>query len=74
MLVGDLIYNDDFDVNCNVHVWKCTPETCWGESGSELIWSTEQNGSNKPLDALLDKEVRYMTIDAENMAIVIEVY
>ena len=32
MLVGDLIYNDDFDVNCNFDIYDCSDDKDWSEA------------------------------------------
>ena len=73
MLVGDLIYNDDFDCNCNYEIYDCTEDDqCW-TSGAKLIFSTKGNGFKKPLNSILDMQIRYITINISEMAIVIEV-
>lgn len=70
MLVGDLIYNDDFDCNCNYEVYDCTEDgKQWGD-GAELIFSTKVKGFTKPLDSILDMKIKYITTN-EN-AIIIE--
>lgn len=44
MLVGDLVYNDNFDCNCNYEVYDCTEDgKQWGD-GAEPIFSTKVNG------------------------------
>lgn len=69
MLVGDFIYNDDFDVNCNVAVYDCTEDDVdWHTA--EKIYETFVNKS-KPLDAIMDMKIKYVTID-NNHTIVIE--
>lgn len=70
MLVGDLVYNDNFDCNCNYEIYDCTEEgKQWGD-GAELIFSTNVNGFKKPLSSVLDMKIKYITTN-EN-AIVIE--
>ena len=70
MLVGDLVYNDDFDCNCNYEVYDCTEDgKQWGD-GAELIFSTKVNGFTKPLNSILDMKIKYITTN--EMAIVIE--
>ncbi len=70
MLVGDLIYNDDFDCNCNYEIYDCTEDgKQWGD-GAELIFSTIINGFKKPLNSVLDMKIKYITTN-EN-AIIIE--
>lgn len=43
MLVGDLVYSDDFDCNCNYAIYDCTDGTQYGD-GAECIFSTAENG------------------------------
>lgn len=70
MLVGDLVYNDNFDCNCNYEIYDCTEEgKQWGD-GAELIFSTKINGFKKPLISVLDMKIKYITTN-EN-AIIIE--
>lgn len=69
MLVGDIIYNDDFDANLNYAIYDC-PKGCekvWRES--DEIWSTLKNGYGKPLDKILDRQVGYITI-SDNILII----
>ena len=71
MLVGDLIYNDDFDCNCNVDIYDCTEENAqWGEGGKK-IYSTNSD-HHKPLDAILDMKIKYITVDIKTCSIVVE--
>ena len=70
MLVGDLIYNDDFDCNCNYEVYDCAEDgKQWGD-GAELVFSTSVNGFKKPLNSVLDMKIKYITTN--NNAIIIE--
>lgn len=70
MLVGDLVYNDDFGCNCNYEIYDCTEEgKQWGD-GAELIFSTKTKGFRKPLDCILDMKIKYITTN--EMTIVIE--
>lgn len=70
MLVSDLVYNDDFDCNCNYEIYDCTEEgKQWGD-GAEVIFSTKTDGLKKPSDAILDMKIKYITTN-EN-AIIIE--
>lgn len=70
MLVGDFIYNDNFDVNCNVAVYDCTEDDVdWNTA--EKIYETFVNKS-KPLDKILDMKIKYITLDVDNMTIVVE--
>lgn len=67
LTVGDVIFNDHFDFNANYAVYKCKPNTCWNEN--EPIVSTLKDGYNKPLDAILDMKIDYMTI-SDNILII----
>ena len=70
MLVGDLVYNDDFDCNCNYEIYDCTEDgKQWGD-GAELIFSTKVDGFRKPLDRILDMRIKYIT--TSEMTIIIE--
>ena len=70
MLVGDLVYNNDFDCNCNYEIYDCTEDgTQWGD-GAKLICSTKVNGFKKPLDSILDMKIKYIT--TSELTIIIE--
>jgi hypothetical protein len=61
MLVGDLVYNNDFDCNCNYEIYDCTEDgKQWGNS-TELIFSTKVDEFKKPLDSILDMKIKYIT-------------
>ena len=66
MLVGDLVYNDDFD--CNYRIYDCT-EKQWAD-GAPIVFSTKIDGFTKPLNSILDMTIKYITVN-EN-AIIIE--
>lgn len=69
MLVGDLVYNDNLDFDCNYEIYDCTEEDRqWGD-GAELIFSTKTKGFRKPLDCILDMKIKYIT--TSEMAIII---
>ena len=69
MLVGDLVYNDNFDCNCNYEIYDCTEDgRQWGD-GAELIFSTKVNGFKKPLDSILDMEIKYITTSERTIII-----
>lgn len=69
MLVGDLIYNDDFDANLDYAIYDCTEDgKQW--HNAEVIHSTKENNHRKPLDRILDMKVKYLTI--ENNCLIIE--
>lgn len=68
MLVGDLIYNDNFDCNCNYAIYDCTEGGVhWDEA--KIIHSTMQHGYSKPKDAILDMKIKYITT-SDNILIV----
>ena len=69
MLVGDLLYNNDFDCNCNYEIYDCTEEgKTWHDA--EMIFSTRREGYYvKPLDSILDMKIKYITTD---LGIIIE--
>ena len=70
MLVGDLVYNDSFDCDCNYEIYDCTEEgKQWGD-GAELVFSTRVDGYKKPLDSILDMKIKYIT--TSEMTIIIE--
>ena len=70
MLVGDLVYSDDFDCNCNYDIYDCTEAGKQYGDGAELILSTKRNGFRKPLDRILDMKIKYIT--TQDSTIVIE--
>lgn len=70
MVVGDLVYNDDFDCNCNYDIYDCAKDGKQYADGAELIFSTKRDGFNKPLDYILDMKIKYITI--QDSTIVIE--
>lgn len=69
MLVGDLIYNDDFDVNCNFDIYDCSGDKDWSEAN---LIHTNINNHEKPLDEILDMKIKYITFDTKRNSIVIE--
>lgn len=71
MLVGDLVYNDNFDCNCNYAIYDATEGKQWAD-GAKCLFSTLRDGWNKPLDTILDMHIRYITTDRNNGCLVIE--
>ena len=67
MLVGNLVYNDNFDCNCNYEIYDCTNAESWHEA--KCIFSTKVDGWHKPLDSILDMEIAYITTN-DNMIII----
>ena len=70
MLVGDLVYNDYFDCDCNYRVYDCTAEDTHYDKGAKCIYDAVRDGNRKPLDAVLDMQVLYLTVT--NNCIIIE--
>lgn len=70
MTVGDVIYNDQFDFNANWAIYKCKSGQCWHDFDEPFL-STLKNGYDKPLDAVLDMPISYLTIN--NNILIIEV-
>ena len=68
MLVGDLVYNNEFDVNCYYEIYDCTDSECWHEA--ECIFNREIDGWSKPMDWILDMKIKYITTHDD--AIIIE--
>lgn len=67
MLVGDLIYNGDFDCNCNCEIYDCTEDGITWHEAPKIYF---HNGSYiKPLDSILDMKIKYITTD-DNMIII----
>lgn len=62
MLVGDLVYNDYFDCDCNHRVYDCTAEDTHYDNGVKCIYDAVRDGNRKPLDAVLDMQVLYLTV------------
>ena len=62
MLVGDLVYNDYFDCDCSCKVYDCTTADDHYNSGAACIYYTVRDGNRKPLDAVLDMQVLYLTV------------
>lgn len=69
MLVGDLIYNDYFDCDCNCKIYDCTHDDAHYNNGAKCIYDMAREGYHKPLDKILDMQVSYITI-VENHLII----
>ncbi len=65
MLVGDLVYNDDFDINTNYAVFDCSGNTeeTWHEK--EAVFDSRRDGWHKPLAAILDLKIKCITTDGD---------
>lgn len=68
MVLGDVVYNNDFDTNLHYKVFHGV----WDDDGT-MLWNTLENGYDKPSDALLNRKIVYMTIDIDEGSLVIEV-
>ena len=67
MLVGDLIWNNNFDCNCNFAIYDCSDGKSWHEV--KEVYSTKANGWHKPLDEVLDMEIIYITTNNDVLII-----
>ena len=67
MLVGDIVYNDNFDFNANYAIYEYKASKPWYEL--EPVFSTMKDGFIKPLDRILDMKVVYVTISGEVLII-----
>lgn len=59
MVVGDLVYNDDFDCIFDYKI----------HDGAEIIFNTRVDRFKKPLDSILDMKIKCITIE-ENLIII----
>lgn len=64
LLVGDLIYNDELELNCNYVVYDCRYSDFW----QEVLYDSEVD-KFKPLDIILDMRVKCITV-SENKLII----
>ena len=62
VLVGDLVYNNDFDCNCNYEIYDCTEDGKQYGDGADIIFSTKNDSSIKPSDSILDMKIKYITV------------
>lgn len=62
MLVEDLVYNDNFDCDCNYKVYDCTAEDTHYDNGAKCIYDAVREGNRKPLNAILDMQLTYLTV------------
>ena len=69
MLVRDLVYNDEFDCNCNYKIYDCTEDGKQYGDGAEVIFSTKTDGFRKPLNEILDMKIKYITTDVYTIII-----
>ena len=69
LLVGDLVYNNYFDCNCNYEIYDCTEDGLQYGDGAEIIFSTKIDGYHKPKDEILDMKIKYITTDKYTIVI-----
>lgn len=69
MLVGDLIYNDEFDCNCNYEIYDCTEDGKQYGDGAKVIFSTKTDGFRKSLNEILNMKIKYITTDVYTIII-----
>lgn len=50
MLVGDLVYNDALDLECNYLIYE--------NSSKNVLVNTKKNGFHKPLASILDRQFK----------------
>lgn len=63
MLVGDLVYNLDFELNSNYYVYDCTDATkseSWRDAA--CVYNSEIDGWGEPPDEVFSMEICYLTI------------
>lgn len=60
---------NDIDCNCNYDIYDCSDGKQYGD-GAELIFCTQRDGFNKPLDRILDMKIKSIT--TQDSTIVIE--
>lgn len=65
MLVGDLVYNDDFDVNTNYAVFDYSDNTEKTWYDKDPVFDTRKDGRHKPPAAILDMKIKYITTDGD---------
>ena len=58
MLVGDLVYNDALDLECN-----------YENSSKNVLVDTKKNGFHKPLASILDMTIQNITISNDILII-----
>lgn len=71
--VGALIYNDNFDCNCNIEVYDCSEEGVQYGDGASVIY-TNRNDSTSPSNDVLNMKVKYITTSITDGTLIIEAY
>lgn len=64
LLVGDLIFDEDVELNCNYVIYDCRYSDSW----QEVLYDSEVD-KFKPLDIILDMRVKCITV-SENKLII----
>lgn len=54
MLVGDLVYNDALDLECNYRIYE--------NLSKNVLVDTKKNGFHKPLASILDMTIQSITV------------
>lgn len=75
MRVGDLVDNPNFDVDCGFEIYDCSAKrkgrrASWDDGGTKVFSSKEDE--HIPADWILGMLVRYITLDAARMVLVVE--
>ncbi len=68
MIVSDLVYSDDMDFNANYEIYDCTEDGKQYGDGAERIFCSRTDGY-KPMSAILDMKVKYLTINENTLII-----
>lgn len=69
MIVSDLIYNDDIEIDCDIEIYDCTTQT--RKDGAKKVYSTKSM-PHKPFDNVLDMKVTLITINAVTKTLIVE--
>lgn len=69
--VGALIYNDNFDCNCNIEVYDCTEEGVIYGDGASVIY-TNRGDRTSPSNDVLNMKVKYITTSVTDGTLIIE--
>lgn len=67
MLVGDLIYIDNFNLTADYAIYNCAEGKFWYQERPVFNSKTDRG---KPKDKILDLEIKYITV--QNNVIIIE--
>lgn len=70
MTVRDLFSNPTFDVNCRYVLYDCNDGRKWNDAP---ILFVSGNPGEELTESMMNKRIRYITIDRENNHLVVEV-